>query len=64
MDCWMYSLQCYNDIVRATVAIYMMFITGLSYYWREVVKGVILILAISIDAARIIATKKKQRTRQ
>ncbi len=38
--------------------------TGLSYYWREVVKGVILILAISIDAARIIATKKKQRTRQ
>ena len=38
--------------------------TGLSYYWREVVKGLILILAISIDAARIMATKKKQRTRQ
>jgi len=37
---------------------------GLSYYWREVVKGIILILAISIDAARIIATKKKQLVRQ
>jgi ribose/xylose/arabinose/galactoside ABC-type transport system permease subunit len=38
--------------------------TGLSYYWREVVKGLILILAISIDAARIMATKKRQRVRQ
>jgi len=37
---------------------------GLSYYWREVVKGLILILAISIDAARIMATKKRQRVRQ
>lgn len=37
---------------------------GLSYYWREVVKGLILILAISIDAARILATKKRQRVRQ
>ena len=37
---------------------------GLSYYWREVVKGLILILAISIDAARLMATKKKQLTRQ
>jgi ribose/xylose/arabinose/galactoside ABC-type transport system permease subunit len=38
--------------------------TGLSYYWREVVKGLILILAISIDAARIMATKRRQRVRQ
>jgi ribose/xylose/arabinose/galactoside ABC-type transport system permease subunit len=38
--------------------------TGLSYYWREVVKGLILILAISIDAARIMATKKRQLVRQ
>jgi ribose/xylose/arabinose/galactoside ABC-type transport system permease subunit len=37
---------------------------GLSYYWREVVKGLILILAISIDSARIMATKKRQRVRQ
>ena len=37
---------------------------GLSYYWREVVKGLILILAISIDAARIMATKRRQRVRQ
>jgi ribose/xylose/arabinose/galactoside ABC-type transport system permease subunit len=37
---------------------------GISYYWREVVKGLILILAISIDAARIMATKKRQRVRQ
>ncbi len=35
---------------------------GVSYYWREVVKG--LILAISIDAARIMATRKRQRVRQ
>ena len=37
---------------------------GLSYYWREVVKGFILILAISIDAARIMATKRRQVVRQ
>jgi ribose/xylose/arabinose/galactoside ABC-type transport system permease subunit len=37
---------------------------GLSYYWREVVKGLILILAISIDAARIMATKRRQVVRQ
>jgi ribose transport system permease protein len=37
---------------------------GISYYWREVVKGLILILAISIDSARIMATKKRQRVRQ
>jgi ribose/xylose/arabinose/galactoside ABC-type transport system permease subunit len=37
---------------------------GLSYYWREVVKGFILILAISIDAARIMATKRRQIVRQ
>ena len=37
---------------------------GLSYYWREVVKGLILILAISIDAARIMATKRRQIVRQ
>jgi ribose/xylose/arabinose/galactoside ABC-type transport system permease subunit len=39
-------------------------VTGISYYWREVVKGAILILAISIDAARTIAVKKKQVVRQ
>jgi ribose/xylose/arabinose/galactoside ABC-type transport system permease subunit len=37
---------------------------GLSYYWRDVVKGLILILAISIDAARIIATRRRQVVRQ
>ncbi len=37
---------------------------GISYYWREVVKGLILILAISIDAARIMATRRRQRVRQ
>lgn len=38
--------------------------TGLSYYWREVVKGAILILALTIDAARTMATKKRQLVRQ
>lgn len=37
---------------------------GLSYYWREVVKGAILILAISIDSARLMAIKKRQVVRQ
>jgi ribose/xylose/arabinose/galactoside ABC-type transport system permease subunit len=37
---------------------------GISYYWREVVKGAILILAISIDAARLMAIKKRQVVRQ
>jgi ribose transport system permease protein len=37
---------------------------GISYYWRDVVKGLILVLAISIDAARIMATKRRQRVRQ
>ncbi|MGQ9615450.1 MAG: ABC transporter permease [Spirochaetota bacterium] len=37
---------------------------GISYYWREVVKGAILILAISIDAARLMAIKKRQIVRQ
>jgi ribose transport system permease protein len=37
---------------------------GISYYWREVVKGLILILAISIDSARIMATRRRQRVRQ
>jgi len=37
---------------------------GISYYWREVVKGAILIIAISIDAARIMAVKKRQVVRQ
>jgi ribose/xylose/arabinose/galactoside ABC-type transport system permease subunit len=37
---------------------------GLSYYWRDVVAGLILILAISIDAARIMATKRRQVVRQ
>lgn len=39
-------------------------VTGLSYYWREVVKGLILIIAISIDAARVIATRRRQVVRQ
>ncbi len=39
-------------------------VTGLSYYYREIVKGGILLLAITIDAARIMATKKKQLVRQ
>ncbi len=37
---------------------------GLSYYWREVVKGAILIFAISIDSARLMAIKKRQVVRQ
>ncbi len=37
---------------------------GLSYYWREVVKGAILILAISIDSARLMAIKRRQVVRQ
>jgi ribose transport system permease protein len=37
---------------------------GISYYWREVVKGAILILAIAIDAARLMAVKKRQVVRQ
>jgi ribose transport system permease protein len=37
---------------------------GISYYWREVVKGAILILAISIDAVRIMAVKRRQVVRQ
>jgi len=39
-------------------------VVGLSYYWREVAKGSILIIAISIDAARLIAIKKRQVVRQ
>lgn len=39
-------------------------VVGLSYYWREVVKGAILILAISIDSARLMAIKKRQIVRQ
>lgn len=39
-------------------------VTGISYYWREVVKGAILILAVSIDAARTMATRRKQVVRQ
>ena len=39
-------------------------VTGISYYWRAVVKGAILILAISIDAARLMAIKKRQIVRQ
>ena len=37
---------------------------GLSYYWREVVKGAILILAITIDSARLMAIKRRQVVRQ
>ncbi len=37
---------------------------GLSYYWREVVKGAILILAISIDSVRLMAIKRRQVVRQ
>lgn len=37
---------------------------GISYYWREVVKGAILILAISIDSARLMAVKKRRIVRQ
>lgn len=37
---------------------------GISYYWREVVKGAILIIAISIDAARLMAIKRRQIVRQ
>jgi ribose/xylose/arabinose/galactoside ABC-type transport system permease subunit len=37
---------------------------GISYYWREVVKGAILIIAISIDAARLMAIKRRQVVRQ
>lgn len=39
-------------------------VVGFSYYWREVVKGAILILAISIDSARIMATRKRYVVRQ
>jgi len=47
-----------NGMVQLQAAI------GLSYYWRDVVKGLILILAIAIDAARIMATKRRQVVRQ
>jgi len=39
-------------------------VIGLSYYWREVVKGAILILAISIDSVRLMAIKRRQVVRQ
>ena len=39
-------------------------VVGISYYWREVVKGAVLILAISIDAARNDEEKKRQVVRQ
>ena len=47
-----------NGMVQLQAAI------GLSYYWRDVVAGLILILAISIDAARIMATRRRQIVRQ
>jgi erythritol transport system permease protein len=47
-----------NGMVQLQAAI------GLSYYWRDVVSGLILILAISIDAARIMATRRRQVVRQ
>lgn len=37
---------------------------GISYHWREVAKGAILILAIAIDAARTMAMRRRQRVRQ
>ncbi len=51
------------DVIRNGM-VHLETVTGLSYYWREVVKGAILILAVSIDAARTLAVKKKQVVRQ
>lgn len=39
-------------------------VTGISYHWRVVAKGAILILAIAIDAARTMALRRRQRVRQ
>jgi len=39
-------------------------VTGISYHWRVVAKGAILILAVAIDAARTMALRRRQRVRQ
>jgi len=39
-------------------------VTGISYHWRVVAKGAILILAVTIDAARTMALRRRQRVRQ
>jgi ribose/xylose/arabinose/galactoside ABC-type transport system permease subunit len=39
-------------------------VTGISEHWTKVAKGGILILAISIDAARTMALRRRQRVRQ
>jgi len=39
-------------------------VAGISYHWRVVAKGAILILAISIDSIRTMAMKKRCRIRQ
>ena len=38
--------------------------TGISFYWRDVAKGAILILAIGLDSFRRIMNRKQHRTRQ
>ncbi len=39
-------------------------VTGISYHWRVVAKGAILILAVAIDAATTMALRRRQRVRQ
>jgi ribose/xylose/arabinose/galactoside ABC-type transport system permease subunit len=38
--------------------------TGLSYHWREVVKGAVLILAIAVDSAKSMALRRRQVVRE
>jgi ribose/xylose/arabinose/galactoside ABC-type transport system permease subunit len=53
-----------SELEVITAVVHLQETIGISYYWREVVKGAILILAISIDAARLMAVKKRQVVRQ
>ena len=39
-------------------------VTGISYHWRAVAKGAILILAVTIDATRTMALRRWRRVRQ
>ena len=39
-------------------------VTGISYFWRDVVKGGVLILAIVLDAVKTMAIRKRQEVRQ
>ena len=39
-------------------------VTGLSYHWREIVKGAVLILAITIDSLKTMALRRRQAVRE